>query len=78
VVDRQDLVAASLLESPTPGFVVWDLRGYWRIRDGLLTTAGVENLTDKTYREHLDFRSPSGIQVFQTGVNFYAGAEVNY
>lgn len=78
IVDRQDRVASSLLESPTPGFTVFDVRGYWRATDGLLVVAGVENLGNRTYREHLDFRSPSGIQVFQPGVNAYAGIERTY
>ena len=30
MVDAQDRVATSLLETPTPGFTVWDVRGYWR------------------------------------------------
>jgi outer membrane receptor protein involved in Fe transport len=79
VVDAQRRVARSLLEVPTPGFTVWDLRGYWRVTDNLLTTAGIENLTDRNYREHLNFTSQSGlVQVVQPGLNAYVGAEMNY
>lgn len=80
IVDNQDRVATSLLENPTAGFTVWDLRGTWRpLRKRDLTlVAGVENCTDKQYREHLDFRSLSGVSIFQPGVNFYLGADVNY
>ena len=39
------------------------------------TVFGIENFTDKTYREHLDFRSLSGIQIFQPGINGYFGVE---
>jgi outer membrane receptor protein involved in Fe transport len=35
--------------------------------------AGVENLTDKQYQEHLDIR-----RVFQPGISFYFGSEVRY
>jgi outer membrane receptor protein involved in Fe transport len=77
-VDDQDRVAASLLETPTPGFTVWDLRTFWRPRTNLLVVGGIENFTDKLYREHLDFRSLDGISVFQPGVNFYVGSEVTY
>jgi iron complex outermembrane receptor protein len=77
-VDNQDRVATSLLETPTPGFTVWDLRGLWQVTDRLLCVAGVENFTDRTFREHLDFRSPNGIQVFQPGVSFYFGSELRY
>ena len=78
VVAAQDRVAASLMESPTPGFTVYDLRGYWRPKDRWLLVAGVENFTNKLYREHLDFRSPDGISMFQPGVNFYLGTELTY
>lgn len=78
VVDNQDRVATSLLETPTPGFSVWDLRGSFRLADSVLATAGVENFTDKNYREHLDFRSENGIRMLQPGINFYLGAEVTY
>ncbi|MAT68244.1 MAG: TonB-dependent receptor [Planctomycetaceae bacterium] len=78
VADNQQRVAASLLESPTPGFTVWDARAYWGPREGVLLTAGVENFTDKTYREHLDFRSADGFQVLRPGVTFYFGGELNY
>jgi len=78
IVDNQDRVAASLLESPTPGFTVWDLRTFYRASERLLFVGGVENLTDKQFREHLDFRGPSGISVFRSGVNFYLGAEATY
>lgn len=78
VVDNQNRVAASLLESTTPGFTVWDARAFWGPREGVLLTAGVENFTDKTYREHLDFRSTNGIQVLRPGVNFYFGGELSY
>ncbi|NUQ64558.1 MAG: TonB-dependent receptor [Pirellulales bacterium] len=78
VVDDQERVAASLLETPTPGFTTYDLRGYWRPNDRWLFVSGVENFTDKLYREHLDFRSASGISVYQPGVNFYFGSELSF
>jgi outer membrane receptor protein involved in Fe transport len=78
VVADQERVAASLLESPTPGFTVYDLRTYWRPNDRWLLLAGVENLTNKFYREHLDYRSQDGQATFQPGVNFYFGSELTY
>jgi len=78
IVDDQDRIASSLLESPTPGFTVWDVRGQWHATDRLLLTAGIENLGDINYREHLDFRSPNGISVFQPGRNIYLGGELVY
>jgi len=78
MVDRQDRVATSLLETPTPGFTVWDLRSYWRATQRWLLIAGVENLADRNYREHLDFRSRSGIQMHQPGISFYFGGKATY
>lgn len=80
IVDNQDRVAESLLELPTPGFTTWDVRTVWQPQrwDFMTAYAGFENFTDKTYREHLDFQSRSGVNVFQPGINFYCGADVQY
>ena len=81
VVDRQDRVATSLLELETPGYTVWDLRGYWQPWYGVLLIGGVENFTDRNYRDHLDFRPrPGSINnpIAQTGINFYFGSEISY
>jgi len=75
IVDNQDRVATSLEEVATPGFTVYNLRSYLRL-DQWLLTAGVENLTDKFYREHIDYRS--GLGVFRPGIGFYFGAQVVY
>ncbi len=76
IVATQDRVATSLGETQTPDFTVWDIRTFWNVTDDLLLTAGVENFTDKFYREHLDYRS--GLGVFRPGVNFYFGTELTY
>lgn len=76
IVAQQNRVASSLLEQPTPGFVVYDLRGFWRPREGVLLTAGLENAFNKFYREHLDLRT--GLGVYQPGRTFYAGLELRY
>ena len=76
IVDKQDRIAASLEEVATPGFTVWDIRSYWKLTDNVLALSGVENLTDKFYQEHLDYRS--GFGVFRRGVSYYAGIDVSY
>lgn len=76
IVDNQDRVAVSLKEQETPGFTVFNLRSYWRAQENLLLIAGVENFTDKFYREHLDYRTGRG--VFQPGINFYFSAEMTW
>jgi len=54
VVTGQESVAVSLNEVTTPGFTVFDIRGFWRARENWLLTAGVENVGDIQYGEHLD------------------------
>lgn len=78
MVDQQNRVANSLLETTTPGFTVWDLRSHWLVNEHLTFVTGVENFTDKNYREHFDFRSARGISVRQPGLNFYFGSELHY
>lgn len=75
VVDDQSRIAATLEEIATPGFTTYDIRTYYRKGDWLLTS-GFENLTDKFYREHIDYRS--GFGVFRPGISFYTGLEVTY
>ena len=74
----KDRVASSLLEAATPGFTIWDVRSYMRLTSSFTLLAGVENFTDKSYFEHLDFRSPGGSAVFQPGRNFYFSTEVSW
>ena len=66
---RQERVDASLLEEATPGWAVANLRGGWQgARFSVL--AGVENLFDRQYREHLlSARDPfrSGARVPEPG-----------
>ena len=82
IVDQQNRVATSLLEGSTAGFTLWDLRSFWQVNDRILLVGGVENLTNKNYREYLDFRpidvGSRSREVFQPGVNFYFGSEVVY
>lgn len=76
MVATQDLFAGILGEQRTGGFVVHNVRAYWQARDNFLLLAGVENIGNLHYREHLDLRT--GLSVFQPGVNFYAGLKITY
>ena len=66
---RQRHVDSGLLEAPTPGWSVADLRGGFEIgRVGVI--AGIGNLFDRTYREHLSYmRDPfrAGVVVPEPG-----------
>ena len=50
-VNQGNIVGQDL--GPTDGFTVFSLNGGWRPREGMLLTAGVDNLFDQTYAEHL-------------------------
>ncbi len=76
MIDGQDRVAATLREQTTPGFTTYNIRSYWQASDNCLLSAGVENLTDRNYREHFDTRTFS--TVFQPGILFYFGTQLTY
>ncbi len=76
MVASQNQFAKSLLEEETAGFTIFDARAYWAVRQNLLLTMGVENFTDRGYREHLDLRT--GLGVYQPGINYYTGVRWSY
>lgn len=76
IVRKQDRVAATLFETATPGFTIYNIRTFAKASENVTMVAGVENLTDKQYREHFDSRINS--QVFRPGINYYFGTEVTY
>ncbi len=76
MVDSQDRIATSLFERATPGFTVWNIRGYWRPREKLTIVGGVENFGDRFYREHLDYLPGFGVR--RPGANFYLATELTY
>jgi outer membrane receptor protein involved in Fe transport len=50
------LTELTTIEERTPGFTVYNVRGYWNARKNLSFIAGIENVFDKAYQEHLDLR----------------------
>ena len=52
-VAEQSDVSVANSEAETPGYVVLNLFGDWQVRDGMRVSAGVENLLDQVYRNHL-------------------------
>lgn len=78
LVESQNRVASSLQETPTPGYSVFDIRSFYQFVGGTRIVAGIENIGDRAYRNHLDYRSPFGIEVLQPGVNLYIGGDLFY
>jgi outer membrane receptor protein involved in Fe transport len=81
MVAGQNNVATSLNEFPTPGFTVFNVRGFVRVTDNVLVSAGVENIGDKNYREHLDPVSGNLLGVgpmLRPGTNFFFNTQITY
>ncbi|HET6572573.1 MAG TPA: TonB-dependent receptor [Fimbriiglobus sp.] len=81
MVTGQNNVATSLGEFTTPGFTIFTVRGFWRLTDSLLVSAGVDNVGDKTYREHLDPVSGNLLGVgplLRPGTNFFFNTQITY
>jgi iron complex outermembrane receptor protein len=53
LVARQTRIDAAYGENATPGYAVWHLRGQWAVGRIARLQAGIENLLDKDYHEHL-------------------------
>lgn len=75
---RQDRVAAYNDEQETPGWGIVHLRGGWQMNEQLSLAAGVENLADKVYQDHLGGYNrvrgsdvPLGARLYSAGRNFY-------
>jgi outer membrane receptor protein involved in Fe transport len=89
IVDNQDRLGTvrtgrglETIEEETPGFTVWHLRSYYNYSRDLTFTAGIENLFDRNYQEHLDLRLrgpdsfPGGItRVLAPGITPYFGID---
>jgi iron complex outermembrane receptor protein len=52
-VAEQDDVSRTNSERTSEGYVLLSVYGDWEVRDGVRLSAGVENLLDQVYRDHL-------------------------
>ena len=52
-VAEQENVSATNSEAPSAGYIVLNAFGSWTVRDGVKLSAGVENLLDHRYEDHL-------------------------
>lgn len=72
-VTKQDRISVDYGETETPGFTLIDVNLTYRITKYLSTTAGVQNLLNESYYEHLN-RTIGGTtprEIFAPGRNFF-------
>ncbi len=50
---EQDEVSATNSEAPTDGYVLLNARGLWQVNERVSFSAGIENLLDQDYEQHL-------------------------
>ncbi len=78
-VARQSRISASFLEKATPGFAVFSLRGGTQILDHLNLTAGVTNIFNRAYYEHLNRMSTmEGRPILEPGRAFAVNLQFVY
>ncbi len=79
IYDRQDRVASSRFEQPTPGYNVIDLGAGWRIADDWSLDLRVANLADEDYAAHLNAPNPFTRQrLLEIGRSVRLGFELRY
>jgi iron complex outermembrane receptor protein len=79
VADRQDRVAASRLEQPTPGYTVLDLLASYEPTTSWRLLLGVDNLGDRQYVNHLNTLDPfTGRRIAEQGRNVHAAVEYSF
>ena len=75
----QERVAASRFELPTAGWTTIDLMAGAELVEGLTLRAGIQNLTDAFYVNHLNSLNPfTGQRIAEVGRTAYVGAEVGF
>jgi iron complex outermembrane receptor protein len=84
-VARQDRIDPAFGENPTPGFAVWALRARVQVIPSLEFRAGIENLFDRQYHEHLTREAffpagglAAGDEIPQPGRAFVVAARYRY
>ncbi len=75
----QARVASARFEAPTDGWTTIDLMGGVRMREGLTLRAGVQNLTDRYYVNHLNSFDPfTRLRIAELGRSVYVGTEMGF
>ncbi|WP_425619325.1 TonB-dependent receptor [Anatilimnocola sp. NA78] len=83
--DAINPVLTQVVETRTGGFATSYIKGYYNFNQNIHVIAGIDNLFDRTYIEHLDLRfrgtslnSGPIIAALSPGFNAYTGVEVNW
>ncbi len=75
----QDRVATARFEAPTEGWTTVDLHGGFRLANRVRLRAGVMNLTDEFYVNHLNSFNPfTRMRIAELGRSAYVGAEYSF
>lgn len=87
-IGTTQVIGTAPVELLTPGFTVYNLRGYYNVTDNFNVVGGIDNVFDKQYLEHLDLRYaaqplPGGgvippTRVLSPGFSPYLGVEWTY
>ncbi|MCB1025299.1 MAG: TonB-dependent receptor, partial [Acidobacteria bacterium] len=75
--DEQTRIAVSRFERRTPGYAIFDIRGGYRFTKFASVNAGLKNIGDRFYANHLNSLNPfTGRRVPEIGRNFRVGLEL--
>lgn len=78
VADRQDRVATSRLERPTPGYALVDLGAGWAASERWRLRVGVSNLFDEEYANHLNSLDPfTAERIPEPGRSIHVGVDLD-
>lgn len=77
---KQDRISTEYGEKTTPAFMVWDVTAQYKIRNGYRFTAGVNNLFDVAYYEHMSrfMRGATPRRVFMPGRNLFVSLSLDF
>jgi iron complex outermembrane recepter protein len=79
LADHQNRVATSRYELPTAGYAIFNLGGFYRISPPWTLRAGVDNLLNRYYWDHLDAMDPyTHLPIPEMGRNVRAGFEYSF
>jgi iron complex outermembrane receptor protein len=79
-VYKQDRIATSYGETETPAFNVLDAKVLWMISSTFSATAGVQNILDRAYYEHLarSVQNTEARPIYSPGRNFYVTLTLSF